>query len=244
VYKLKLNPQAIKDEAALLKNGFTLIATSKKADGTTVEQIRSVSVSKKGAGGGSQVVVSNLNIKSDIQTTSVSNNKLNVLGDTATFSVTVEDKNKVRAEGVTVGLGLASTDGVSIIGGNNKVTDKNGVATFDIKLEAGLSKEARDALIQQGVTYSISIKEKNGATKQELRQLPVALPISDYSLKVEGVTNAINAYGDSKKLTVTATPINSKVPTQITGAQVSIKLNNAPMGVTLASEELKLDATG
>src|SRR5699024_2324038 len=161
-----------------------------------------------------------------------------------TFSVTVEDKNKVRAEGVTVGLGLASTDGVSIIGGNNKVTDKNGVATFDIKLEAGLSKEARDALIQQGVTYSISIKEKNGATKKELRQLPVALPISDYSLKVEGVTNAINAYGDSKKLTVTATPINSKVPTQITGAQVSIKLNNAPMGVTLASEELKLDATG
>ena len=244
VYKLKLNPQAIKDEAALLKNGFTLIATSKKADGTTVEQIRSVSVSKKGAGGGSQVVVSNLNIKSDIQTTSVSNNKLNVLGDTATFSVTVEDKNKVRVEGVTVGLGLASTDGVSIIGGNNKVTDKNGVATFDIKLEAGLSKEARDALIEQGITYSISIKEKNGATKQELRQLPVALPISDYNLKVEGVSNAINAYGDSKKLTVIATPINSKVPTQITGAQVSIKLNNAPMGVTLASEQLKLDATG
>ncbi|MDE4455372.1 hypothetical protein [Psychrobacter sp. DAB_AL62B] len=244
VYELKLNPQAIKDEAALLRNGFTLIATSKKADGTIVEQIRSVPVSRKGAGGGSQVIISDLIIKSDIQTTSVSNNKLNALGDTAVFSVIVEDKNKVRAQGVTVGLGLASTDGVSIIGGNSKVTDTNGIATFNIKLEEGLSKEVRDALIQQGVTYSISIKEKNGATKQQLKELPVALPISDYNLKVDGVTNAINAYGDTKKLTVTASPINSKVPTQINGAQVSIKLNNAPEGVSLATEQLVLDATG
>ena len=244
VYELKLHPQSIKDEAALIEKGFTLTATSTKADGTIVQQVRAVPVFKKGGGGNSQVIPSTLKVKSDIKTTSVSSNILNVYGDIATFSVIVEDENQVRAQGVSVGLGLAGADGVSIIEGNNKKTDTNGVASFKIKLEEGLSKEARDALIQGGVIYSVSIKEESGATKQQSFKLPIAPPILDYNLKITGSSNQLSAYGDTQQLTIAATPINDKVPTIIKDAKVSVKLDEVLEGVSLSSEQLILDATG
>ncbi|MBO1530841.1 Ig-like domain-containing protein [Psychrobacter sp. F1192] len=247
VYQMKLNPQAVADEAALLKNGFTLTASATKADGTVISQVRSVPVFKQGSGEGSQVIASDLNVKSELKTDSefsVSNNILNVSGDTATFSVIVEDKNNVRVEDVAVGLGLTSADGVSIIGGNGKKTDANGIATFSIKVDGNLTAEERDALIQQGVTYTINIKENNGATKTEIKTLPVALPTSDYALSIIGSSEKLNAYGDTQQLIIAATAINEKVPTQINGAKVSVQLNNAIDGVSLASSQLTLDAKG
>ena len=47
VYQMKLNPQAVTDEAALLKNGFTVTASATKANGTVIEQVRSVPVFNK-----------------------------------------------------------------------------------------------------------------------------------------------------------------------------------------------------
>ena len=157
----------------------------------------------------------------------------------------MEDKNNVRVEGVAVGLGLTSADGVSVIGGNGKQTNANGIATFSIKVDENLTSEEREALVQQGVIYNISIKEeKNGATKQQIKELPVALPTSDYALSVIGSSEQLNAYGDTQQLTIAATAINEKVPTKINGAKVSVQLNNAIDGVSLASSQLTLDAKG
>lgn len=188
MYTLKLNPQAVADKAILIDQGFTLIATAKKADGTAIApQELKVSVSKKGSGGGTQVTESTLDITPLLNTSSVSNNALNPYGDSAKLTVTAKNSNGARVQDVKVGLGIASIKGISIVGGNSKVTDANGVATFNIKIDENLSKAERDALLKgEGIAYAISIQEQDGATKQETGNLSIALPVSDYVLDVKG----------------------------------------------------------
>ncbi|WP_351118994.1 Ig-like domain-containing protein [Psychrobacter sp. SMN/5/1215-MNA-CIBAN-0208] len=246
VYALKLNPQAVADKDKLIANGFTLVATANKADGTSVApQELKVSVNRKGSGGGTQVIESKLDISTSLTTSSVSNNVLNVYGDTATLSVIAKNSKGARVQDVKVGLGIDNIKGISIVGGSSKVTNADGIATFSIKIDENLSKAERDALLQgEGIAYAISIQEQNGATKQETDNLTVALPISDYVLDVKGRDVVLNAYGDEKSLTITATAKNSKVPTSINGAKGTIKLNNAVTGVKLSTEAFTFDTTG
>ncbi|GAF54964.1 hypothetical protein JCM18901_580 [Psychrobacter sp. JCM 18901] len=246
VYTLKLNPQAVVDKDALIANGFTLMATANKADGTAVapQELR-VSVSREGSGDGTQVVESELDISTSLTTSSVSNNVLNVYGDTATLSVIAKNSKGARVQNVQVGLGIDSIKGISIIGGNSKSTNTDGIAVFNVKVDENLSKAERDALlIGEGIAYAISIQEQSGATKQETGNLSIGLPTSDYVLNVEGRDELLNAYGDEQPLTVTATAKNSKVPTNIDGAKATIKLNNSIAGVRLSTEALTFDATG
>lgn len=246
VYALKLNPQAVADKDELIANGFTLVATANKADGTAVApQELKVSVSKKGSGDGTQVTESKLDITSSLKTSSVSNNALNPYGDSAQLTVIAKNSKGARVQDVKVGLGIDNIKGISIVGGSSKVTNADGIATFSIKIDENLSKAERDALLKgEGVAYAISIQEQNGATKQETDTLTVALPISDYVLDVKGRDVVLNAYGDEKPLTITATAKNSKVPTVINGAKGTIKLNNAVTGVKLSTESFTFDATG
>ena len=76
----------------LIENGFTLIATN-KADGTAVApQELKVSVSREGSGDGTQVTESKLSVTQSLDTSSVSNNKLNPYGDTAVISVQLKNE--------------------------------------------------------------------------------------------------------------------------------------------------------
>ncbi|MEG9303092.1 Ig-like domain-containing protein [Psychrobacter celer] len=245
IYSLKLNPQAVTDKSALIKNGFTLVATAKRADGTAVApQELKVAVNEKGSGG-TQIVESKLDISSVLTTSSVSTNALNPYGDNAQLTVVAKNSKGARVENVTVGLGIDNIKGVSIIGGNNKITNSDGIATFNIKIEENLLKADRDALLKDdGIVYAISIKEQSGATKQKTGKLPVALPVSDYNLKVAGNATQLSAYGDTQQLTITASPKNTNVTTQIDSAKATIKLNDAFEGVSLANEQLVLDANG
>ena len=242
-YELKLNPQAITNETELLANGFTLTASAKKSDGTTITQVRKVSISKKGSGDGTQVIVSKLNIKSDIKTSSVSNGILNPFGDSAKFKVEIKDEKGALAPDVTVGLGIASLKGVTISPAS-QTTDNKGIATFDIKIDENLSKADRDQLLTQGIQYSINLKEKNGATKSESGRLEVAIPTSDYLLNVVSSAEQLSAYGDSQQLTIVAAPKNSSVSTSINGAKATIKLNNPISGVSIIDEDVVLNAQG
>ncbi len=245
IYSLKLNPQAVTDKSALIKNGFTLVATAKRADGTAVApQELKVAVNEKGSGG-TQIVESKLDISSVLTTSSVSTNALNPYGDNAQLTVVAKNSKGARVENVTVGLGIDSIKGVSIIGGNNKITNTDGIATFNIKIEENLLKADRDALLKDdGIVYAISIKEQSGATKQKTGKLPVALPASDYKLSVMGISKPLSAYGDEQQLTIKATPKNGNVTTEIKNAKVMVKLNDAPDGVSLESNELVLNANG
>ena len=243
VYALKLNPQAVADKAALIKNGFTLVASAKKADGTAIapQELR-VSVNKKGSGEGTQVTESKLSMKTNINTSSVSNGILNPFGDTGIFSVEVKDEKGTLAPDVTVGLGIIPLEGVSISPAS-QVTDSKGIVSFNIKIDENLSEAARENLLK-GITYTLNIQEKNGASKSVTDSLKVGLPISDYNLKVTGNANKLSAYGDTQSLTITAAAISAVVPTKIEGAKVAFKLNNAPTGVSLASNQLTLDGKG
>ncbi|WP_372829614.1 hypothetical protein [Psychrobacter maritimus] len=244
VYALKLNPQAVADKVALIKSGFTLIASAKKADGTAIApQELKVSVNKKGSGEGTQVIVSKLDIQSMLTTSSVSNNTLNPFGDRAQFTVIAKDTNGSRAEGVKVGLGIANIAGISILDGNSKTTNSDGIATFTIKIDENLTEAQRNTLLKN-VAYEINILEKNGATKTVVSEFVVAKPISDYKLKVTNNTRVLSAYGDTQNLTISATPTNQKVTTNIAGSNVGIELNNAPVGVSLANNKLVLDDKG
>ncbi|NRD69142.1 hypothetical protein HQR03_01120 [Psychrobacter okhotskensis] len=246
VYTLKLNPQAVADKDVLVAEGFTLVATAKKADGTAIApQELKVSVSKKGSGGGTQVTESKLDIASILSTSSVSNNALNPYGDSAQLTVIAKNSNGARVQDVKVGLGIDSIKGISIVGGSSKVTNSDGIATFSIKIDENLSKAERDALLQgEGIAYAISIQEPDGATKQETGNLSIELPVSDYVLDVKGSDVVLNAYGDEQPLTITATTKNAKVPTSINGAKGTIKLNNPITGVKLSTEAFVFDATG
>lgn len=246
VYKLKLNPQAVADKVALIEQGFTLVATAKKADGTPIApQELKVSVSKKGSGGGTQVTESKLDIKPLLSTSSVSNNALNPYGDNAQLTVTAKNSNGARVQDVKVGLGIANIKGISIVGGNSKVTNADGIAIFSIKIDENLSKAERDALLKgEGIAYAINIQEQDGATKQQTGNLSIALPVSDYKLEVKGRNDPLNAYGGEQPLTITATAKNAKVLTNINGAKATIKLNNAITGVKLSTEDLTFDASG
>lgn len=244
VYALKLNPQAVADKDKLIANGFTLVATANKADGTAVApQELKVSVNKKGSGEGTQVIVSKLDIQSMLTTSSVSNNTLNPFGDRAQFTVIAKDTNGSRAEGVKVGLGIANIAGISILDGNSKTTNSDGIATFTIKIDENLTEAQRNTLLKN-VAYEINILEKNGATKTVVSEFVVAKPISDYKLKVTNNTRVLSAYGDTQNLTISATPTNQKVTTNIAGSNVDIELNNAPVGVSLANNKLVLDDKG
>lgn len=247
LYELKLNPLVLSEQqkADLIKNGFGLTATARRpSDGSQITQVTTVRVNKEGSGDGGQTqIVSKLNIESNLETTSVSNNKLNPYGDMAKFNVVVKDTDGARVEGVTVGIGIADIKGISIIGGNNKNTDASGIASFDIKIDEGLTGVERDKLLH-GVAYAINIKEKNGANKKVSGTLPVAIPTSDYKLTVSGNTSALNAYGDSQTITINATAINNKVSTSIDGAKASIKLNSDIKGVSLSAEALTFNAKG
>lgn len=243
VYTLKLNPQAVLDKEMLIANGFTLIATANKADGTAVApQELKVSVSREGSGDGTQVTESKLSVTQSLDTSSVSNNKLNPYGDTAVISVQLKNEKGALAPDVEVGLGLAQIEGVSVDTAS-QMTDAKGVATFNLKIDSNLPAATRNKLLQ-GIVYAINIKENSGATKLISGKLPVALPVSDYDLKVAGNATQLSAYGDTQQLTITASPKNTNVSTQINGAKATIKLNDAPKGVSLASEQLVLDANG
>ena len=257
VYTLKLNPQAVADKNELINKGFTLLATANKADGTAVApQELKVSVSKEGSGDGTQVTESKLEITSSLSTSSVSNNTLNPYGDNAQLTVIAKNDNGARVQDVKVGLGIDSIKGISIVGGNSKVTDVNGIAIFNIKIEENIwtdkdedkleaLQEELDALIKsEGIAYAISIQEQNGATKQDTGHLPIALPVSDYELSMTNSTESLSAYGDTRKLTFTAKPKNSSVSTNINGAKVTVKLNDAPSGVSLATNQLILNDKG
>ena len=242
-YTLKLNPQAVADKDALIASGFTLMATANKADGTAVApQELKVSVSREGSGDGTQVVESKLSVTQSLDTSSVSNNKLNPYGDTAVISVQLKNEKGALVPDVEVGLGLDQTDGVSVDAAS-QTTDAKGIATFNLKIDSNLPEVTRNKLLQ-GIVYAINIKESNGATKLVSGKLAVALPVQDYDLKVSGNSTQLSAYGDTQQLTITASPKNTNVSTQITGAKATIKLNNAPKGVSLASEQLTLDANG
>ncbi|MFZ3075529.1 MAG: Ig-like domain-containing protein [Psychrobacter glacincola] len=243
VYKLKLNPNAVTDKAALIESGFTLVASAKKADGTAIApQELKVSVNRKGSGDGTQVIVSKLSVKTNIKTSSVSNGILNPFGDTGSFSVEVQDEKGTLTPDVTVGLGIIPLEGVSI-SPSNQVTDSKGIVNFNIKIDENLSETARENLLK-GITYTLNIREKSGASKSVTNSLKVGLPISDYNLKVTGNSNKLSAYGDTQSLTITAAAISAAVPTKIEGAKVAFKLNNAPTGVSLASNQLTLDGKG
>lgn len=246
-YELKLNPLVLDEEqkADLIENGFGLKAVAKQSsDGSEITQVTTVRVSKEGSGdGGQAAIVSKLNIENNLQTTSVSNNKLNPYGDTAKFNVIVKNTDGARVKDVTVGMGIADIKGIAIVGGNNKTTDTNGIAAFNVKIDENLTKAERDKLLR-GVAYAINIKEKNGATKKKEGTLSVAIPVSDYKLAISGNSNAINAYGEKQTLTINASPANNKVPTKINEAKVSIKLNKTIEGVSLSTETLTLDAKG
>ncbi|MCG3879109.1 hypothetical protein [Psychrobacter sp. Ps6] len=243
VYTLKLNPQAVANKETLITEGFTLIATANKADGTAIApQELKVSVSREGSGDGTQVIESKLIVKSSIDTNSVSNNLLNPYGDSAVFSVQLKNEQGALVPNVAVGLGLGSIKGVSVEAASQN-TDARGNANFIIQIDENLSAAERNTLLQ-GINYAISIKEDSGATKLVNGKLSVALPISDYNLKVSGNSTQLSAYGDTQQLTITASPKNTNVSTQINGAKATIKLNDAPKGVSLASEQLVLDTNG
>lgn len=243
VYTLKLNPQAVADKEVLIENGFTLVATANKADGTAVApQELKVSVSRQGSGDGTQVTESKLSVSQSLDTSSVSNNKLNPYGDTAVISVQLKNERGALVPNVEVGLGLDQTDGVSVDAAS-QTTDAKGIANFNLKIDSNLPEATRNQLLQ-GIVYAINIKESNGATKLVSGKLPVALPVSDYALKVSGNSTQLSAYGDTQMLTIAASPKNANVSTQINGAKATIKLNNALKGVSLESEQLILDAEG
>ena len=245
VYTLKLNPQAVVDKDALIANGFTLMATANKADGTAIApQELKVSVSRKGSGDGTQVVESELDISTSLTTSSVSNNVLNVYGDTATLSVIAKNSKGARVKDVAVGLGIANIKGVSIVGGSTAVTDTNGLATFTIQVDDKLSVADRTALVGKAIAYAINIAEESGATKETNGEFKAALPISDYALTVTGNSSRLSAYGDSQTITITAAAKNSKVPTVINGSTATIKLNNELTGVSLSANKVTLDAQG
>lgn len=245
VYALKLNPQAVADKDDLIKNGFTLVATAKKADGIAVApQELKVSVSKKGSGDGTQVIESELDISTSLTTSSVSNNVLNVYGDTATLSVIAKNSKGARVKDVAVGLGIANVKGIAIVGGSTKVTDDNGLATFTIQVDDKLSVADRTALVGKAIAYAINIAEESGATKETKGEFKAALPVSDYALTVTGSSSRLSAYGDSQTITIAATAKNSKVPTAISGSTATIKLNYGLTGVNLSTNKVTLNAQG
>ena len=245
VYALKLNPQAVADKDDLIKNGFTLVATAKKADGTAVApQELKVSVSKKGSGDGTQVIESELDISTSLTTSSVSNNVLNVYGDTATLSVIAKNSKGARVKDVAVGLGIANVKGIAIVGGSTKVTDDNGLATFTIQVDDKLSVADRTALVGKAIAYAINIAEESGATKETKGEFKAALPVSDYALTVTGSSSRLSAYGDSQTITIAATAKNSKVPTAISGSTATIKINDELTGVSLSSNKVTFNAQG
>ena len=238
-YELKLNPQAIKNRTVLLQNGFTLTASAPKSDGTTVTQVKTVPVFEEGS---SNPVESKLSITPSLTTSSVSNGVLNPFGDNAVFNIAVKNEQGALVPDVDVGLGIADLKGVSITPAN-QTTDANGMASFNITIDDSLSLTERETLLK-GIPYVIVIEESDGATKRIDNMLSVALPSSDYELSVVGGSEQLNAYGDTQQLTITASAINNRVPTQITGAQADITLNSAPDGVSLTSNRLILDANG
>ena len=251
IYEIKLNPQSIINETELLKNGFEFEASA-ISKGVAITQLGQVRFYKDGSGGSSSDKKSTIELDTKLESTTLSSSALNASGDKAILTVTAVNENGVRAKNVTTQLTLVPIKGVPLtavsIIDNSKKTDSSGMASFEIIIDPNLTSDERDKLLQ-GITYYINITEEvTGATKKEIRMLPVEIPESDYKLSIGGNTAKLNAYGGEEggrqKLTIKATAINDKVPTTIGGAKVTVALNGNVKGVTLSSEDLTLDAKG
>ncbi|WP_230657208.1 hypothetical protein [Psychrobacter sp. I-STPA10] len=243
-YKLVFNPKAVTDETLLLK-GINLTATAKAQDGSVVEQVAKIGVSKEGSTG--SVVQSKLNLTSSVaSTTLLSSGEINARGDTVTVSVQAKQTNGVAAEGVDITLGIGSYKGISIIDGGKKQTNSSGEAQFTLVVDPNLSDAERNNLIQKGITYNIKLTEQDGAEKQESGIWTVRNPASSFNINVSGNTDLMSAYGDQQTIHISAIPKSDKV-LPIQGSTVKVALNNTgnlPKGVSLSRDLLVLNEQG
>lgn len=241
-YQLTLNPNAVADRQQLLANGIKISATATAADGSERSQLLNVGVSV--AGDEDSVIKSDIELNTALNSTSLSKSAVNPFGDSVAIRVQAKRPNGATASGVDISLGINNIDGVTIVGGNNKKTDDKGQATFNIVVADSLTAEQRKALISSGIAYNVRVTEANGATISEAGTWSVVNPTSDYNVAVTGNAAPLSAFGAKQTLQITATAKSSRVPTTIGGSVVKIALNNAPKGVRLSQNQLKLDENG
>lgn len=241
-YTLILNPNAVADRQKLLKDGVRITATAKAADGSTRSQVLVVGVSEAGDDG--SAVPSDIEISSALQSSTSSAAAINPYGDDVTVTVQAKTPKGAAAEGVDVNLGINNIKGISILGGNSKKTNANGVATFNIKVANNFTADERKALIQSGIAYNIKLTEADGKTVSEAGNWTVANPVSDYNLAITGNSALLSAYGDTQTLTIIASPKSANVPTKAAGASAKIVLNGSPAGVSLKSNTVTLNDQG
>ena len=241
-YTLSLNPNAVANTQKLLDNGIQITATAKTKDGSVREQVLIVGVSKSGAE--DPLTKSDIKLSNSLKSSNLSSPAVNAYGDTVTVSVQAKQPNGAAAEGVDVILGIADIDGVSIVGGNNKKTDANGMVNFEVKVDPTLTPEQRKDLINSGIAYNIKLTEENGKTTSQAGKWEVANPTSDYNLSIAGNEKPLSVYGAVQNLVVSAKANSNKVPTVIEGATAQVVLNNAPEGVTISPSKVTLDKNG
>lgn len=241
-YTLSLNPNAVADTKQLLDNGIQITATAKTKDGSERTQVLTVGVSKSGAE--DPLTKSDIKLSNSLKSSNLSSSAINAYGDTVTVSVQAKQPNGAAAEGVDVILGIADIDGVSIVGGNNKKTDANGMVNFEVKVDPTLTPDQRKDLINSGIAYNIKLTEENGKTTSQADKWKVANPTSDYNLSIAGNEKPLSVYGAVQNLIVSAKANSNKVPTVIEGATAQVVLNNAPEGVTISPSKVTLDKNG
>lgn len=106
VYNIKLNPQAVKNEAELLTNGFKFQASATKSDNVVITQDGQVRFYKEGNDDGSSTIESQVELDTKLASTTLSSNALNVYGDKAKLTIIAINEKGVRAKNVTTKLTL------------------------------------------------------------------------------------------------------------------------------------------
>ena len=129
---------------------------------------------------------------------------LNVFGDEVILSVQASAiaGASVAGQSVTVALATGTPAGVQLDGNTTALTNEQGVAQFKLKLVAGLSQQAIDALLAQplGLGIGATLTERSGAQTSTALVIPVVKPSIQNTIRLDVTKNALVATGDTMQV--------------------------------------------
>lgn len=240
IYELKLNPQRIKDETALIEKGFTLTATSIKADGTIVKQVRKVTVFKKVGGDSSIPPVIELDILNAFDSF---DNQVGYILNSAGGTTTIQTQLNNQSSGSQIAdqsirftlddkklaslLKVNGSIGSAVIAGN---TDSNGIASFKVDVGNDLTPSQKLEFDQKVLTATLT---ETFSGKQKQVKIKIQSMMSAISL-IPQQSQYLNLNGGETQIEVIAKNNDGNV---VAGQKIFLALPAiiASKGVTLMS---------
>lgn len=197
VFNIKIAENLTAAETTELLKGISLVARLIDSSGAEKLASRLLTVQRPSA-------QYNISVRSDAPS-------INAFGGEVTINVQASALNSASVEGqtVTVALGTGTPTGVQFDGNTSATTNAQGIAQFKLKVVAGLSQQAIDALLSNPIAIGATLTERSGAQVSSSLLVPVVKPSVQNSIRLDVTKNALLSTGDTMQIIATVLDKNN-----------------------------------